>query len=330
MLVKNSYAGVAYSTIFNCSCSDSNVDLRNFKLNIISGTDISDKLAYLYTYDSNNNLIKVEVFIHATRFEHPMCYIINARPGQQLVIPTQDEFNKATPDKPDGTTMTGYATYAIVSVGTSGQLLSSNGSSLVWTNDNRGLLHHDLTKEIENTTTDNGWSMFNDTYNGFLLKSLRFNANSPLWGIGDYGSGIVFGGGDTKGVISLSWRLAQIKFAGGNSGNGGPVWWIGLNGTSTTTYDLDKLRAKPDRVTGSKAYTQANLTSLYDLIEAHKDIKFWTYKYTSGSQRTEMYSLMYNASYSGVLGTYSVNFYYINGGAVTELSSGTVYYEYLK
>lgn len=111
MLVKNSYAGVAYSTIFSCSCSDSNVDLRNFKFEIISGTNISDKLAYLYTYDSNNNLIKIEIFIHCTRFEHPMCYIINARPGQQLVIPTQDEFNKATPDKPDGTTMTGYATY---------------------------------------------------------------------------------------------------------------------------------------------------------------------------------------------------------------------------
>ena len=43
-----------------------------------------------------------------------------------------------------------------------------------------------------------------------------------------------------------------------------------------------------------------------------------------------MYSLMYNASYSGVLGTYSVNFYYINGGTVQELSSGTVYYEYFK
>lgn len=328
MLVKNSYSGTAYSTVFNCSCSDSNVKLQSFKLDIISGTDISNKLAYLYTYDSDNNLIKIEVFIHATRFEHPMCYIINARPGQQLVIPTQDEFNKATPDQPDGTTMTGYATYATVSVGTSGQLLSSNGSSLVWTNDNRGLLHHDLTKTIENTTTDNGWSMFNDTYNGFLLKSLRFNANSPVWGVGDYGSGIVFGGGDTKGVISLSWRLAQIKFAGGNSGNGGPVWWIGLTGTSTTTYDLDKLRAKPDRVTGSKTYNQANLTSLYNLIEAHKDIKFWTYKYTSGLDRTDMYSLMYNASYSGVLGTYSVNFYYINGGTVTEMTSGTIYYEY--
>ena len=66
--------------------------------------------------------------------------------------------------------------------------------------------------------------MFNDTYDGFLLKSLRFQSQSPAWGVGDFGSGIVFGGADTKGVISLSWRLAQIKFAGGNSGNGGPVW----------------------------------------------------------------------------------------------------------
>ena len=220
MLVKNSYAGVAYSTIFNCSCSDSNVDLRDFKLNIISGTDISNKLAYLYTYDSNNNLIKVEVFIHATRFEHPMCYIINARPGQQLVIPTQDEFNKATPDKPDGTTMTGYATP-----------------------DNRRLLNHELGVTIENTTTDKGWGMFNPTYTGYLLQSVRFNANSPDWGVGNYGAGIIFGGADTKGVISTGYGSPLIKFASGSGS--GPVWWIGLTGTSRTTYNLDNLKYAP-------------------------------------------------------------------------------------
>ena len=111
ILVKNSYQGMAYSTIFNCSCSDSSTKLSSFKFDIISGTNISNKLSYLYTYDSNNNLIKVEVFIHCTRYEHPICYILNSRPGQQLVISTQDDWNKATPDKPDGTTMTGYATY---------------------------------------------------------------------------------------------------------------------------------------------------------------------------------------------------------------------------
>lgn len=220
MLVKNSYAGVAYNTIFNCSCSDSNVDLRDFKLEIISGTDISNKLAYLYTYDSSNNLIKIEVFIHATRFEHPMCYIINARPGQQLIIPTQDEFNKATPDQPDGTTMTGYAKP-----------------------DNRRLLNHDLGVMLEDTTTDNGWKMFHSTYMGYLLQSIRFNANSPDWGVGNYGAGIIFGGADTKGVISTGYGSPLIKFAGGNGS--GPVWWIGLTGTSRTTYDLDRLKYAP-------------------------------------------------------------------------------------
>ena len=243
MLVKESYSGTLYSTIFNCCCSDSNVTLRDFKLNIISGTNISNKLAYLYTYDSSNNVIKVEVFIHCTRFDHPTFYIINARPGQQLVIPTQDDFDKATPDKPDGTTMTGYATYVPVSGGTNGQLLSTNGSSVVWVNDNRSLLHHDLAKTIENTTTDKGWKMFNDTYDGFLLKSLRFQSNSPAWGVGDFGSGIVFGGADTKGVMSVSYGKPQIKFAGGNTD--GPKWWVGLTGTSAVSYDLDRLKYTP-------------------------------------------------------------------------------------
>ena len=70
-------------------------------------------------------------------------------------------------------------------------------------NDNRSLLHHDLAKTIEDTTTDKGWKMFNDPYNGFLLKSLRFQSKSPAWGVGDFGSGIVFGGSDTKGVMIL-------------------------------------------------------------------------------------------------------------------------------
>ena len=252
MLVKNSYSGTAYSTIFNCSCSDSNVKLQDFKLNIISGTNISNKLAYLYTYDSSNNLIKIEIFIHCTRVEHPIFYIINARPGQQLVLPTQDEFDKATPDKPDGTAMTGNATYAPVSGGTNGQLLSTNGSSLVWVNDNRSLLHHDLAKTIENTTTDKGWKMFNDTYDGFLLKSLRFQSKSPSWGVGDFGSGIVFGGADTKGVMSLSYGKPQIKFAGGNGT--GPTWWIGLTGTSGASYNLDNLKYAPTTA-GTSGYS---------------------------------------------------------------------------
>ena len=138
-----------------------------------------------------------------------------------------------------------------ISYGTNGQLLSSNGSSLVWTNDNRGLLHHDLVKIIESTTTDKGWKMFtddpeNDPINGFFLRSLRFNAQSPSWGVGNFGAGVVFGGGDTKGIMSVSYGNPQIKIAGGNGDY--PRWWIGLTGTSATTYDLDELKDKQNKI----------------------------------------------------------------------------------
>lgn len=307
MLVKNSYAGVAYSTIFNCSCSDSNVDLRDFKLEIISGTDISNKLAYLYTYDSSNNLIKIEVFIHATRFEHPMCYIINARPGQQLVIPTQDDFNKATPDKPDGTTMTGYAKP-----------------------DNRRLLNHELGVMLENTTTDSGWSMFHSTYTGYLLQSVRFNANSPAWGVGNYGAGIIFGGADTKGVISTGYGSPLIKFAGGNGS--GPVWWIGLTGTSAKSYDLDSIATKQSKkVTGSWSVSTTNPKPMVDIILAHPNINIYYKTYTSGSKKTTMAKVLYYADHSEVQGIYTLTLRYINAsGSLTTIGSGTIHYEYFE
>ena len=329
MLVKNSYSGTAYSTVFNCSCSDSNVKLQDFKLNIISGTNISNKLAYLYTYDSNNNLIKIEIFIHCTRYEHPICYIINTRPGAQLTIHTEAWATSTdNPDKPDGTTMTGYATYTPVSGGTNGQLLSTNGSSLVWVNDNRSLLHHDLAKTIENTTTDKGWKMFNDTYNGFLLKSLRFQSQSPAWGVGDFGSGIVFGGEDTKGVMSLSYGKPQIKFAGGNGT--GPKWWIGLTGTSAVSYDLDSLRNKQDRkVTGSWTVSTTNPGPMVDIILNHPDIKIYYRTYTSSTRKTDISSVLFNASHNEKQGIYSLSLRYLNSsGNLTNISSGTIYYEY--
>lgn len=106
---------------------------------------------------------------------------------------------------------------------------------------NHGLLHDSHAVEIADTTTDSGWSMFNSTYNGYLLKSVRFRASSPSWGVGNYGSGIVFGGADTKGVMSVAYNSPSIKIAGGNGT--APVWWVGLTGTSAKTYNLDNFAA---------------------------------------------------------------------------------------
>ena len=99
-----------------------------------------------------------------------------------------------------------------------------------------GLLHQSLGVEIANTTEDSGWTMFNSSYTGYMLKSVRFGASSPSWGVGNYGAGIIFGGADTKGVISCAYGSPSIKIAGGNGSK--PVWWMGLSGTSGTTYNL--------------------------------------------------------------------------------------------
>ena len=101
---------------------------------------------------------------------------------------------------------------------------------------NHGLLHSDFSAWVPDDT-DNGWSTFNSNYLGFMLKSVRFQQFSPAWGVGDYGSGILFGGADTKGLISMAYHTPYIKMAGG--AGTGPAWWIGLRGTSTNIYNLD-------------------------------------------------------------------------------------------
>lgn len=99
-----------------------------------------------------------------------------------------------------------------------------------------GLLHNSLTITLANTTTDSGWSMINSSYNGFILKSIRTQASTPSWILGNYSAGICFGGADTKGVISCAYSTPSIRFAGGNSSK--PVWWMGITGSSGVTYNL--------------------------------------------------------------------------------------------
>ena len=102
-----------------------------------------------------------------------------------------------------------------------------------------GLLHSNLTVGVENTATDNGWSMINSSYNGFILKSIRANQNAPAWLLNNYAAGIAFGGGDTKGVMSVSYNGAYVRFAGGNGTK--PVWNFTLKGSNARQYDLDML-----------------------------------------------------------------------------------------
>ena len=89
-------------------------------------------------------------------------------------------------------------------------------------NHKHGLLHDNFTVTLANTTSNSGWSMINNPYNGFILKSIRTRDSAPSWTIGNYSAGICFGGSDTKGVITVAYPSAQIRVAGGNGSS--PVW----------------------------------------------------------------------------------------------------------
>lgn len=122
-----------------------------------------------------------------------------------------------------------------------GAAAASHTHNYAATSHNHGLLHDSFGVTIADTTTDNGWSMINGSYNGFLLKSIRSSASAPAWLQGNYSAGIAFGGADTKGVMSVAYSSPSVRFAGGNGSK--PVWYFTVNGSSGKTYNMDSLAA---------------------------------------------------------------------------------------
>ena len=90
------------------------------------------------------------------------------------------------------------------------------------------------------STTTGGWDLIGKDYaTGVWIKALKGAVNAPSWYAQRYASGIAFGGGDIKAVISLSNSLPQVRFASG--AGTAPQWWLGLKGTKDKEYDLDNI-----------------------------------------------------------------------------------------
>lgn len=73
-----------------------------------------------------------------------------------------------------------------------------------------------------------------------LLLSVRINNPAPEWCVGNYGSGILYGGYATKGFMSSAYNEPFIMWAGGNgtSDDSVPKWYIGIKGTHKSIYNL--------------------------------------------------------------------------------------------
>lgn len=134
------------------------------------------------------------------------------------------------------------------------------------TNHSHGLAHQDFTVTLSNDDTNLKWTRLgNQNGEGFWLKSIKGDVKAPAWFQPNYGAGIAFGGGSTKGIISVKYNEPSIKFAGGNGD--APDWYFTITGANDKTYDLSKIgghssdSAKLDHNVTFKIASTANATN---------------------------------------------------------------------
>lgn len=117
-----------------------------------------------------------------------------------------------------------------------------------------GLGHSDFTVSINATT--NTWAAIGVDGRKFVLKSIRTDVNAPPYLLSGYSAGIVFGGADTRGVISVAYSNPTIRFAGGantTKDGGTATWYITLTGTHNTTYNLNTINQVTQTATTTSA-----------------------------------------------------------------------------
>ena len=108
------------------------------------------------------------------------------------------------------------------------------------TNHSHGLAHQDFTVTLSDDDTNLKWTRLgNQNGEGFWLKSVRGNVKAPAWFQPNNGAGVAFGGGSTKGIISVKYDEPSVKFAGGNGD--APVWYFTITGANNKSYDLSKI-----------------------------------------------------------------------------------------
>lgn len=108
------------------------------------------------------------------------------------------------------------------------------------TNHSHGLAHQDFTVTLSNDDTNLKWTRLgNQNGEGFWLKSIRGDVKAPAWFQPNQGAGVAFGGGSTKGIISVKYNEPSVRFAGGNGD--APVWYFTITGANNKSYDLSKI-----------------------------------------------------------------------------------------
>lgn len=91
---------------------------------------------------------------------------------------------------------------------------------------------------VFSTATKVGDIITGYTDSGSVLSALRDGGGTTnSFILGNYSSGVLFGGGDTVGTLSVAYHTPRIRFAGSNNGNFN--WWLGLRGSNNKEYNLN-------------------------------------------------------------------------------------------
>lgn len=140
---------------------------------------------------------------------------------------------------------------------------------------NTGIHNPTLGRLITNSNT---WNDIIGEDNGdYALTAIRDESNGQGNTIGNFSSGIVFGGSDTKGILNVAYNIPQARIIGGN-GNG-PVWhkdiaWKDdLKINVVRSYDIEKNQAGP--VTSETLGSQwvVDEGTLAAFADAHRDVR---------------------------------------------------------
>lgn len=219
-------------TSLNFEVADDSSDRFVFRINYYDNTNNEDRERFIINW----NGVTSKAAITAPSFKG------NATSATQLQ--TSRKINGTSFNGTANITTSYWGSTRTLTIGNTGKSVNGSGN-VSWSlseigaapsSHTHGTLHSTFTTELNNTTTDSGWSMINSSYKGFLLKSIRTQLSAPNWIENNYAAGICFGGSDTKGVLSIAYGSPAIRFAGGNGTK--PVWWVRLTGASGATYNL--------------------------------------------------------------------------------------------
>lgn len=134
-------------------------------------------------------------------------------------------------------------------------------------------------------TSSNTWNDIIGQDNGLMaLTSIRDDSDGSGNTIGQHSAGIAFGGGDTKGVLSVAWDKPNARIIGGN-GNA-PTWkkdiaWKDdLKVNVVRSYDIENNQAGPAKSEALGGQWLVDQVTLGAFANAHRDVRNHTdYRY---------------------------------------------------